>query len=387
LKDEFIANVSHELRTPLNHMLGWVLLLRERQLAPAQTTEALEIIERNVRAQNSLIEDLLDTTRVLTGQLRCESLPVELSRIVTQAVAAAQSQAVQKNIRLQSDCAPGECYVLGDAERLQQIVANLLSNAVKFTPPRGHVEVTLRTNGARAELTVRDTGCGIAPEFLPHVFDRFRQQDGARARRAGGLGLGLSIVKHLVELHGGTITVASSGINQGASFAVTLPLLTAGQVSEASQKEENHPLFSNSPFSLVTLPLSGLRVLAVDDEADTLALLAAVLIPAGAELRQATTAAQAIALWRNWQPDVLVSDIGMPEMDGHELIRRVRAAEREMKQRSCPAIALTAYANVEERLRALAAGYHMHLAKPVEPAELVTVIASLTGRLAAKDNC
>ncbi|HMV51125.1 MAG TPA: hybrid sensor histidine kinase/response regulator, partial [Blastocatellia bacterium] len=292
-----------------------------------------------------------------------------------------------KNIRLQSDCAPGECYVLGDAERLQQIVANLLSNAVKFTPPRGHVEVTLRTNGARAELTVRDTGCGIAPEFLPHVFDRFRQQDGARARRAGGLGLGLSIVKHLVELHGGTITVASSGINQGASFAVTLPLLTAGQVSEASQKEENHPLFSNSPFSLVTLPLSGLRVLAVDDEADTLALLAAVLIPAGAELRQATTAAQAIALWRNWQPDVLVSDIGMPEMDGHELIRRVRAAEREMKQRSCPAIALTAYANVEERLRALAAGYHMHLAKPVEPAELVTVIASLTGRLAAKDNC
>lgn len=383
LKDEFIATVSHELRTPLNHMLGWVLLLRNRQFAPEQAAEALAVIERNVRVQNSLIEDLLDTTRVLTGQLRCESQPVELSRVVAQAVAAAQAQAAQKNIRLQMHCSPGDCSVLGDADRLQQIVANLLSNAVKFTAPGGCVEVTLRDGGARAELTVADTGCGIAPEFLPHVFDPFRQQDGTRTRRAGGLGLGLSIVKHLVELHGGVIAVASPGAGQGTTFTVTLPLRAAGQGESEKWGKGNHSYYPPSPISP---SLSGVRVLAVDDEPDTLALLAAILIPAGAELRQATSAAQAIALWRDQRPDVLVSDIGMPDVDGYELIRRLRVAEREMQHPPCPAVALTAYANIEERLRTLAAGYHMHLAKPAEPLELITIIASLTGRLNAKSN-
>jgi signal transduction histidine kinase len=385
LKDEFLATVSHELRTPLNHMLGWIVMLRSGRLAPDKATEALATIERNARAQNRLIEDLLDVSRIITGKLRLELQPVTLPSVVEAALASARPAAEAKNIILVNDADPRVGVVSGDADRLQQVVWNLLSNAIKFTPAGGSVIVRLGQLDKHVKLTVTDTGEGIAPEFLPHVFDRFSQADGSYQRNHSGLGLGLAIVRHLVELHGGTVGVESAGTGQGATFTVTLPLRNVDfglRISGASKAtkvltEPDQSAFPNSNSAMLT----GLRVLIVDDEEDTRKIVAALLTESKAEVQTAGSSAQATALLSEWTPDVIVADIGMPDEDGYEFIRRVRHREAEQGKKQTPAVAVTAYARTEDRLKALAAGYQQHLSKPVEPLELLIVVASLGQQL------
>ncbi len=381
LKDEFLATLSHELRTPLNHSYGWVKMLRGGKLAPSEEGRALEIIERNLQAQNRLIEDLLDVSRIITGRVRLEVQAVSLSEVLERAVEAVRPAAEAKNVQMEVHSDPPSSTITGDPDRLQQIVWNLVSNAIKFTPPDGHVQVILARSHEFISLIVSDTGEGVAPEFLPYIFDRFSQQDSALTRRHGGLGLGLAIVRYLVELHGGHVTASSPGTGQGATFTVTLPLRMADrawqkEVLAAPAALTDSPTFYIPPANLLT----DIKVLAVDDEPDALALLTALLTPTGAEVRTANGMLQALDVLQEWTPDVLVSDIGMPNGDGYELIRRVHANEQEQLTK-LPAVALTAYASAEDRMRALVAGYQMHVAKPVEPEELITIIASLTGRL------
>lgn len=378
LKDEFLATISHELRTPLNHMLGWVTLLREEALSAEKSAEALEVIERNVRAQNRLVEDLLDVSRIVTGRMQLHVQPVVPANVVEAALDSVRPAAEAKGVRLQVvlDSRPG--IISGDPDRLQQVVWNLVSNAIKFTPKGGRVQVRLERVNSHVEITVSDTGEGIAPEFLPHVFDRFRQADGSSQRRHGGLGLGLAIVRHLTELHGGEVSVTSPGLGQGATFTVKLPLAVAHQPTNLPKSLEA------VDTSKLTAPgasrLDGVRVLVVDDEADARLLLTTILAGSGAEVRAAGSMAETINTLDGWQPDVLVSDISMPNGDGYELIREVRQRDVD-NSRSLPAVALTAYARSEDRMRALAAGFQLHMTKPVEPQELLTVVASLTGRL------
>ncbi|HWQ34304.1 MAG TPA: ATP-binding protein [Blastocatellia bacterium] len=385
LKDEFLATVSHELRTPLNHMLGWVVMLRSGRLAPDQAAEALATIERNARAQNRLIEDLLDVSRIITGRLRLDLQPVAIAQVVEAAVASAQPAAAAKGIVLVNDADPASGTVRGDADRLQQVVWNLLSNAIRFTPAGGSVIVRLAREDTQVRLTVSDTGEGISPEFLPFVFDRFSQADGSYRRKHGGLGLGLAIVRHLVELHGGEVSVESAGPGCGATFTVTLPLRDAEggtrneEVSAPVPIRLQHPAIADG-----TLRLSTVKALVVDDEEDTRKFVAALLTESGATVRTAAGAAEAEAVLSGWMPDVIVADIGMPGEDGYEFIQRVRKREAESGARKTPAIALTAYARPEDRLNALAAGYQQHLPKPVEPAELLVVVASLTGQFSPR---
>ncbi|MBE9167085.1 response regulator [Pleurocapsales cyanobacterium LEGE 06147] len=380
LKDEFLSTVSHELRTPLNAILGWSHILRTNRVDEATMNRALETIERNARSQAQLIDDLLDISRIITGKIRLNVQTVELLPVIEAAMDTVRPAADAKNIRLQSVLDPAAGPVLGDSERLQQIVWNLLSNAIKFTPKRGRVQVCLQRINSHVEIVVADTGQGISAEFLPYVFDRFRQGDSSITRSFGGLGLGLAIVRQLVELHGGTVHAESSGEGQGATFTVKLPLMAVGP--KAIEPERVHPAVGGSvPFDC-SPRLDGLKILIVDDDADIRDLLTYTLEVCGAEVMAAASADEAIsALTESSTPmDILISDIGMPDEDGYALLRRIRALEPKKGGR-IPAIALTAYARTQDRRAALLAGFQSHVAKPVEPAELIAVIANLAGRI------
>jgi signal transduction histidine kinase/CheY-like chemotaxis protein len=369
-KDEFLATLSHELRTPLTAMLGWIRLLRTGRLDPVSAGRALEVIERNVRVQGQLIGDLLDVSRIISGKVALETGPVDLRSVVEGALDAARPAAAAKTIRLDAALDPGATVITGDAGRLQQVVANLLSNAVKFTPAGGRVDVVLRRDPAHVELAVRDTGQGIRPDFLPFVFDAFRQEDSTVSRTHTGLGLGLAIVRHLVQLHGGSVAADSPGEGGGATFTVRLPSPAALGPAASPGVDTAAP----APVSL-----AGLRVVVVDDEPDTLAFVAAALQGAGASVAPAASAAEARAALHAARPDVLVCDLGMPGESGYSVIRDVRALEPERGGR-LPAVALTAYASVEDRERALSAGFDRHVAKPVDPSDLVAMVAALAGR-------
>ncbi len=378
LKDEFLATVSHELRTPLTAILGWSNMLRRDIRDEATRAHAVEVIERNAFAQKQLIEDILEVSRIITGKVRIDVHPVELIPIVEAAREAVQPAAEAKSIRMESAYDAEAASVLGDANRLQQVVWNLLSNAVKFTPPGGHVSLKISRRGASVEVAVGDTGEGIAPEFLPHVFDRFRQADMGTTRRHGGLGLGLSIVRHLVEMHGGSVRAESEGRGRGSVFTLRLPL-RGGEEVQQPLHPEGRSAEPGEPMAQQTPSLAGVRLLVVEDEPDTLDLLKIVLSRYGAEVTTAGSAAEALDALGRAKPDVIVSDIGMPEVDGYELLRRVRALGAE-EGGEVPAIALTAYAREEDRARALDAGFQEHVPKPIEPSVLAGVIASLIHR-------
>jgi signal transduction histidine kinase len=380
-KDEFLATLSHELRTPLNAILGWVRMLRTGKLDESTFDRGLETIERNSKSQAQLIEDLLEVSRIISGRLRLELRPVDLVSIINAAVDAVRPAVDAKEIRLQIMLDPKAGPVSGDPDRLQQVLWNLLSNAAKFTPRGGSVQIRLERVNSHVEITVSDTGAGIISDFLPFVFDRFRQADSSYTRKHGGLGLGLAIVRHLVELHGGSVHVYSAGEAEGATFTVKLPIMIiqdAYRFSTADSERKHSTASYRMPFECAPV-LEGLRVLVVDDEPDARDLLMIVLGECQADVTAVSTAAEALEAIARLKPDVLVSDIEMPGEDGYSLMRKVRALEPEQGGR-IPAIALTAHARIEDRLRALSAGYKAHVAKPVEPAELVAVIASLAGR-------
>jgi len=380
LKDEFLATVSHELRSPLNSILGWARMLGGKRLDEEESARALEIIQRSARAQNQLISDLLDVSRIITGKSRLDVSTVELIPIIEAAMDIARPAADAKKIRLVSALDPAAGPVSGDADRLQQVVWNLMSNAVKFTPAGGQITVRLEREGTHVTIAVSDTGEGIEPEFLPFVFDRFSQFERRPARAHGGLGLGLAIVRHLVELHGGTVSAASRGRGQGATFTVALPLASPRKASRGAGRDHLDGA-DEIPQSHAPSPwrLRDLRVLVVDDEPDARNLLGLILLSYEAEVRDCASAAEALQILDEWRPDVLVSDIGMPFVDGYELMRKVRARDPE-RGGLVPALALTAYARAEDAGRALEAGYQAHIPKPVEPGKLATVVASLAGR-------
>ncbi|HET7217187.1 MAG TPA: response regulator [Vicinamibacterales bacterium] len=368
-KDEFLATLSHELRTPLNAILGWTQLLASGQLTDAMAGRAIEIIERNTRLQVQLIDDLLDISRIITGKLRLEPRPVRVRTVVDAAVESVLPSATAKGVVLLRDSGDSDDAILCDPARMQQVISNLLSNAIKFTPDGGTVTLSERRDGAEIVLTVTDTGAGIEAEFLPHVFDRFRQQDPASTREHGGLGLGLSIVRHLVQQHGGSIEAASEGEGRGATFTVRLPLSPVAP-------EDTPSADSGEPEAAAGLPsLEGVHVLVVDNERDARNLVTAILERCGASVTAVESAAAALAQIREDRPDVLISDIAMPGEDGYSLIRKVRHLDRP--DSPLPAAALTAYASASDRAEALLAGYQAHLRKPVEAAELTSVVASL----------
>ena len=392
VKDEFLAVLSHELRTPLNPILGWAKLLRSRSFDASSRDRALETIERNAKLQTQLIEDLLDVSRILQGKLSLNICAINLAEVIEAAIETVSFAASTKSIQIHTVLAPTIVQVSGDPSRLQQVVWNLLSNAIKFTPAGGQVEIRLEQTKGQAQIRVTDTGQGIDPEFLPYVFDSFRQADGATTRKHGGLGLGLAIVRHIVELHGGVVATASPGAGQGATFVVRLPLLknttdSAANHSvakpapaglEVSQSKEDKDELNQSEMSdSASLPLTGLQVLLVDDDADTRNFFTFVLQQAGAIVTPVASAEQALKTLIQTKTDVLLSDIGMPEMDGYMLIQQVRCLKPEQGGQ-IPAIALTAYVGEMDSQQAIAAGFQRHISKPVEPAELVTVIANLT---------
>jgi len=379
LKDDFLATISHELRTPLSVIVGWSSLLRQKMLPPAETEQALEIIARNAKTQASLIEDLLDVSRIVTGKLRLDVRPVMLASVVESAMASLRPAAEAKGVRVQQAIDPNAGPVAGDPGRLQQIVWNLLSNAIKFTPRGGRVQLCLQRINSQVEITVSDTGTGIARDFLPHVFDRFRQQETGTTKRHGGIGLGLAIVRHLVELHGGVVGADSDGEGYGATFTVRLPLMV---VHDRQDTEERlHPAAITKVATVVEHEptLVGIKVLIIDDEPDTRKLLRRVLERYGADVRDAGSAAGGLAEAKEWRPSIVVSDIGMPIHDGYEFIRTFREWEREVGTWT-PAVALTAYARSEDRVRALSAGFQIHVPKPIDPIEFALVIAGQLGR-------
>jgi PAS domain S-box-containing protein len=372
LKDEFLATMSHELRTPLQAILGWARLLRESGLEQARLERGLDTIERNARLQVQLVEEILDASRVVTGKMRLEWRAVSMDDVLQAALDTARPMAEAKGVSLSAQFARAPLTAMGDAERLQQVFWNLVSNAVKFTPRGGHVKVALRSEAEAAVVTVEDDGAGITADFLPHVFDRFRQADSSTTRAHGGLGLGLAIVKHLTELHGGTVEAHSAGAGRGARFVVRLPV----------RLQMIHPTVAARPPADPAAPpprLDGLRVLVVDDEEDTRELLGIVLRTQGALVTQAASVREALAALADGLVDVLVSDIGMPGEDGYSLMGQVRALPAEHGAR-VPSVALTAYAREEDRRKALAAGFQRHLPKPIEPGELIRIVASVSSR-------
>jgi signal transduction histidine kinase/CheY-like chemotaxis protein len=377
-KEEFLAVLSHELRTPLNAVYGWARIL---QTTPARDGEladrAMDAIVRNAHVQVQLIDDLLDLSRVTSGKMRLEFKPVEMRAVLHGALDAVRPAADAKGIRIQTTIDPEASTVTGDERRLQQIVWNLLINAAKFTPRGGHVQLGLHRVTAHVQIVVSDTGQGIAPEVLPHVFERFRQADSSSTRAHGGLGLGLALVKHLVELHGGTVTADSAGRGQGATFVVTLP------ASSATVPVETVPPPPATVSSVEVRPqivrLDGLNVLVIDDDRDSLALGEALLTAAGANVRTSISATEGLNMLQHWHPDVLISDIEMPGEDGYSLIRKVRA-QSDVDGGATPAIALTAYGRPQDRERCLAAGFTMHVSKPVDPGEFTAVIAAVAHR-------
>ena len=377
LKDEFLATVSHELRTPLNAILGYTHLLGTGKLLGEEVPQALNVIERSAKVQAQLVGDILDMSRVVSGKLHLDIQSVDLSKVIDAALETVRPAADAKGIGLVKITEPGVELVNGDPARLQQVIWNLLSNAIKFTPGHGRVEVFLRRADGHVEIAVSDTGEGIAPEFLPFLFDRFRQADASSTRRHGGLGLGLSIVKSLVENHGGTVRAASPGLGKGATFTVSLP------VSAVQASQPRHIHFPSQDSSARAHPaLTGVAVLVVDDDADTREIVSRLLKDCGATVIPTACAREALSALDLKRVDVVLSDIGMSEMDGYELIRQIRARAPD-RGGTLPAAALTAFARSEDRTRALMAGYQTHVAKPVEPIELVYVVASLAGRTGA----
>jgi PAS domain S-box-containing protein len=385
LKDEFLATVSHELRTPLTAIVGWAGMLRGNQFDQTTTRRAVETIERNAKAQAQIIEDLLDVSRIITGKLSLTARAAELGSIIEAAVESVRPTATTKGLTLKADIARNVGAVWGDPARLQQVMWNLLANAVKFTPPGGSVGVQLSREGAHVRIVVTDTGQGISPEFLPYVFDRFSQADGSITRLHGGLGLGLAIVRHLIDMHGGTVKAESGGTGRGASFVVELPLMTTDEATDTSRlTSAPAEVAAVEVASVEAAPsLANVQILIVDDEPDARLLLTTIVEQRGAHVLAVASAAEALAALKQFQPDILVSDIGMPGEDGYALIRRVRALSPEAGGR-IPAVALTAYAREEDRMRALLAGYQVHVAKPVNPAELLVVLGGLAGVATAR---
>jgi PAS domain S-box-containing protein len=372
IKDEFLATLSHELRTPLNAILGWAQLLRMGRLDDDERAQGLETIERNARAQTQIIEDLLDMSRIISGKIRLDVQRVDLAAVLNAAIDSVRPSAEAKSIRLSKLLDTRVAPISGDPARMQQVVWNLLSNAIKFTPKGGNVQVILERVNSHIEVVVADNGEGIQPGFLAHIFERFRQQDSSTTRRHAGLGLGLSIARQLVELHGGTISVKSAGLGQGATFTVMLPL--------PAMREETEPPDSGAAApGHDSICLSGVRVLVVDDEPDARELIRQVLRDHDADVVTADSPAEAMAILKQQRPTVLISDIGMPGKDGYDLMRSIRALSAEDGGET-PAVALTAFARSEDRTRAMLAGYQVHISKPFEPRELVATLASLAGR-------
>ncbi|HBB35327.1 MAG TPA: hybrid sensor histidine kinase/response regulator [Cyanobacteria bacterium UBA8803] len=365
IKDEFLAVVSHELRSPLNPILGWSKLLRSRQLNEEKTDRALEVIERNAQMQAQLINDLLDVSRILRGKLSLDTQPVDLVTTIQAAMETVRLAAEAKSIQINTQFEPDVGQVAGDAGRLQQVIWNLLTNAVKFTSEGGRVDIRLERTGSQAQITITDTGKGIPPDFLPYVFEQFRQESSATTRRFGGLGLGLAIVRYLVELHGGTVQADSLGEGQGATFTVKLPLMPHQPITKPNPKP--------SEFSL---NLQGTRILVVDDDDNTREFLAFLLELHGANVIATATAGEALTTLTQFKPDMLLSDIGMPDVDGYMLMRQVRALPPKQGG-TIPAIALTAYAGEIDYQQAMAAGFQRHIAKPIEPEVLIQAIATL----------
>jgi PAS domain S-box-containing protein len=376
VKDEFLATLSHELRTPLNAVLGWTSILQRGKISSEELKQGLETVERNARIQAQIIEDLLDMSRIISGKVRLDVQQIDLSAVLNESIETLRAAAEAKGVRLQAVADPFAGPISGDPNRLQQVLWNLLHNAIKFTPKGGKVQVVLERASSNVKVSVIDTGEGIAPEFLPYVFDRFQQGDPSTTRRHGGLGLGLAIVKQLVELHGGRIRVESAGTGQGATFTFHLPLIAVYAEPDPERRRPRAALDESKP--LAEIRLSNVHVLVVDNESDARHLVKRVLEMAGATVSMAASASEALERIAVARPNVLVCDIGMPDEDGYSLIRRLRALEGS-QERALPAIALTAYARSEDRTKAIRSGFQNHLAKPVEPAELLAVVRSLAG--------
>ena len=381
MKDEFLAVLSHELRTPLNAILGYSRLLRSGMLPPDKTARGLETVERNAAWLTEIVEDVLDVSRIVSGKLRLDVQPVELPVIVDNAVATIHPAAEAKGVHVQTIIDPRVGPVSGDPNRLQQVVWNLVSNAVKFTPKAGRVQVRLERVNSHVEIAVSDTGIGVRQDFLPYVFERFRQADTGPARKMGGLGLGLAIVRHIVEMHGGTVDASSEGERKGATFRVRLPLMIVHP--QAMQMPREHPRAERREPLTALGDLHGVRVVAIDDEEDALSLLRVVLETAGAEVTTVGSPLSAMERIGDIKPHALIIDLGMPEMDGFELIRRIRASIDPAIQH-IPAAALSAFARSEDRTRALRSGFQMHLAKPIDPGELVASVATLARRVSSE---
>lgn len=382
LKDEFLATLSHELRTPLNAVLGWARMLRTGSLDETAFNKALETIERNARSQSQLIEDLLDVSRIITGKLRLDVRPIEISSVIEVAVDSLRPSADNKSIRLQVVLDPRAGFISGDAERLQQAVWNLLSNAIKFTQKHGRIQIRLERVNSHIEVIVSDTGRGISKEFLPFVFERFLQADASKSRKYGGLGLGLAITRHIVELHGGTVHAHSAGEGNGATFTIKLPLLIMREDERFPNETglRHHPTAEKLADYDCLPTIENLRLLVVDDNKDARDLLKIILEKCEAKVVAAASADEAFREILQGGFDILISDIEMPNQDGYSLITKIRKSEDE-KINSIPAIALTAHARTEDRLRILSAGFDSHLAKPFEPAELIAVIGGLARRV------
>lgn len=376
-KDQFLATVSHELRTPLTSILGWSQMLTSGRLDNAMAQRAIETIERNARAQAQIVEDLLDISRIVSGKLRLNVQLFSPQASVEAAVEALRPAAMAKSVALQLVIDPMAGPISGDPERLQQIVWNLLSNAIKFTPKGGRVHLALQRHHSNVHIVVTDNGAGIPVEYLPRVFDSFTQVDSSSSRKHGGLGLGLAIVRKLVELHGGNVSAHSDGSGKGASFTVSLPIAPLATRSSTTTSHESSAQSHRIPLNTEDFGLAGVVVLLVEDDDDARNMLASVLSSAHAVVETASNAEEALLLWEGMCPDLIVSDIGMPGMDGYGFIAEVRQREKQSNLPSVPAVALTAYARVQDRMRALTSGFQMHVAKPVEPAELLTVLSTL----------
>jgi len=377
LKDEFLATLSHELRTPLNAIVGYTRMMRSGLVTGEKATRALETVDRNANALTQIVEDVLDVSRIIAGKIRLNVRPVDLPKVVDEALESIRPAADARGVRLEVVLDPRAGPVSGDPERLQQVVWNLVSNAVKFTPRGGRVQVRVGRIDSVIEIVVSDTGIGIPVSFLPHVFERFRQADGGISRERGGLGLGLAIVRHLAEMHGGTVSVASGGEGQGATFRVRLPVMIVHV--DPRMPAPGHGALP-APDPAVQLPrLDGVRILAVDDDYDARSLVREILNAAGAEVQTSDSAEEALAALARFTPHVLLADLGLPRMDGFELIRRVRSSDNPAV-RDVVAAALTAYARSEDRAKALRSGYEIHLSKPIDPAELVATMSALARR-------
>ncbi|MFO1092762.1 MAG: ATP-binding protein [Planctomycetaceae bacterium] len=378
MKDTFVATLSHELRTPLNAILGWTQILQQQKSSSTALSEGLTVIERNARSQAQMIEDLLDMSRIIAGKLRLDLQDTDLPSIVESAITTVALAAEAKGVRVEKLIDPmSGVKTTGDPHRLQQVVWNLLSNAVKFTPRDGKVQVILQRVRSHVELTVSDTGEGISPEFLPFVFERFRQSDSTSSRHHGGLGLGLSIVRSLVEMHGGTVRAASRGRGEGAMFVVSLPVRVVADYDDETRQLENCiPSDRNG-----RVDLAGVRALSIDDQEDARELMHRILSDFGCKVSSAGSAEQAEAVLRQHDIDVIISDIGMPGTDGYAFIRSWRKAESMLGRPKIPAIALTAYARAEDRRRAILAGFQAHVTKPVDVEELLALVGSVTNRL------